>query len=32
MTEVLRLYGQIALLRKGPQAVPAAQLLLSVSI
>jgi hypothetical protein len=31
MTEVLRLYGQIALLRKGPQDVPAAGLLLALT-
>jgi hypothetical protein len=32
MTEVLRLYGQIALLRKGPQDVPAAGLLLALTV
>jgi hypothetical protein len=32
MTEVLRLYGQIALLRKGPQDVPAAGLLLLLTV
>jgi hypothetical protein len=32
MTEVLRLYGQIALLRKGPQDVPAVGLLLLLTV
>jgi hypothetical protein len=31
MTELVRLYGQIAILRKGPQDVPAVGLLLSTS-